>query len=473
MKIIVDKFKNASPAAKASMALLFANLILKGISLISGPVFTRIMPAAQYGIVSTFQSWQSLLAVVVTLNLSQGVFNNGMLDFKENRDQFQFALMIITTACVGVFWVVFEVFKAPLLNIFEMPSIMVYIMMLYFLFVPAYQFWSGRQRYEYKYKALSIVTVGIGLFSLILGILFVLNSPPEKEAVARVCAMEGVNIAVGVFFFVAIAIKAKFKLRIDYCKYALKFNIPLIPHYMSMYVLASSDRIMITKMIDASSTAIYSVAYTVASVIQILWTSIEASLSPWIYEQLEAQKQESVRKVTRQIVFLFAVFCVGCTLFAPEIMTILAPSSYKTGIYAIPAIAGGVYFTAVYSLYMRIELFYKKTTFATIASTIAAISNIGLNYIFINWFGFVAAGYTTMACYALLALLHYVNVKKKKYDAAIDNKKVLLISIIVIVASVFISMIYSYNLLRYILIVSIFVLGFARRKSIIAMIKRK
>ena len=64
----------------------FANLILKGLSLISGPIFTRIMPTDQYGIVSTFQSWQSLLAVIVTLNLSQGVFNNGMLEFKENRD---------------------------------------------------------------------------------------------------------------------------------------------------------------------------------------------------------------------------------------------------------------------------------------------------------------------------------------------------------------------------------------------------
>ena len=31
---VIRKFKTASPAVKASMALLFANLILKGISLI-------------------------------------------------------------------------------------------------------------------------------------------------------------------------------------------------------------------------------------------------------------------------------------------------------------------------------------------------------------------------------------------------------------------------------------------------------
>ena len=172
---VIRKFKTASPAVKASMALLFANLILKGISLISGPIFTRIMSADQYGIVSTFQSWQSLLTVIVTLNLSQGVFNNGMLEFKENRNQFQFALVVITAVCTGLFFLIFEIFKTPLLNMFEIPPVMVYVMVLYFLFVPAYQFWSGRQRYEYKYKALSIITVCIGLFSLLLGVLFVLN----------------------------------------------------------------------------------------------------------------------------------------------------------------------------------------------------------------------------------------------------------------------------------------------------------
>ena len=139
--------------------------------------------------------------------------------------------------------------------------------------------------------------------------LFLIHLQKMKQSLL-VCAMEGVNIVVGIFFFMIIAMKAKFKLRIDYCIYALKFNIPLIPHYMSMYILASSDRIMITKMIDTTSTAIYSVAYTVASVIQILWTSIEASLSPWIYERLDVQDEESVRKTSGQIILTFAVFCL-------------------------------------------------------------------------------------------------------------------------------------------------------------------
>lgn len=473
MNKIIKKIRTASPAAKASMALLFANLILKGLSMISGPIFTRIMSADQYGIVSTFQSWQNLFAVIVTLNLSQGVFNNGMLDFRSNRDQFQFTLLSISTICTGIFFGVFQIFKRQLLNFFEMPEIMIYIMILYFLFVPSFQLWSGRQRYEYKYKALTVITIGMGVFALVLGIILVTLSPQDIDAIARVCAMEGVNIAVGVFLYLYIGFKAKFKISWDYCKYALKFNVPLIPHYLSMYVLASSDRIMITKLVDAASTAIYSVAYTVASVIQIVWSSIEASLSPWIYEKLDSNDKESVKKLTSQIILLFAVLCLGCTLFAPEIMTILAPSTYSEGIYAIPSVATGVFFTAVYSLYMRIELFYKKTGFATIASVCAALSNIIFNYIFINIFGFIAAGYTTMVCYAFLAFFHYLNVRRKRFDDALNNKSIFCTSIAVIVLSVLITFLYSFSIIRYgIIAISLLVL-FINRKRIWDIMQKK
>lgn len=472
MNKLINKFKNASPAAKASMALLFANLVLKGLSLISGPIFTRIMTTEQYGIVSTFLSWQSLLSVIVTLNLSSGVFNNGMLDFKEDRDSFQFSLLVISTGSTGIFFGIFCLFKQTFLKLFELPDALVYIMFIYFLFVPAYSFWSGRQRYEYKYKALTIITIAMSIVSMVLGIIAVVLTPSDSDAVAKVFATEGVNVVIGAFFYIFIAYKSRFRCKLSYCKYALKFNIPLIPHYMSMYVLASSDRIMITKMVSSSATAIYSVAYTIASVINIVWQSIEASLSPWIYEKLSINEKQPIKKLTKQIMLLFAVMCIVCTLFAPEIMAVLAPASYSEGIYVIPSVAAGVFFTALYSLYMRVELYYKETGFATIATTVAAILNIVLNFIFIKIFGFVAAGYTTMTCYAMLALFHYINVKKRKYDDVFDNKTFFIISFSVIIISMFISVLYSWNVVRYIVILLILIALIIKKDNIIKIIKR-
>lgn len=74
--------------------------------------------------------------------------------------------------------------------------------------------------------------------------------------------------------------------------------------------------------------------------------------------------------------------------------------------------------------------------------------------------------------FLLIALLHYINVKNKKYDDAIDNKKILAISIVVIVVSILISILYSHRLLRYSFILIISLAAFIKRKAIIVMLRK-
>ena len=464
---IIKQFKSASPAVKASMALLVANLILKGLSMISGPIFTRLMPADEYGLVSTFSSWQSMLGVLVTFNLASGVFNNGMLDFKEDRDCFQFSLLIVSSISTICWFIIYSIFPTFFQNVLMLPNILICFMFAYFLLAPAYQYWSGRQRYEFKYKLLSCITIGIAFFSIILGVFLVISSNIGSKAVSKIIATEIIYLIIGALFYVCTAFRSKFKCKIKYCWYALKFNIPLIPHYLSMYVLAQADRIIIAKIVGSAETAIYSVSYTVAAIINILWQSIDASLSPWIYEKLHQKKNEDVKKITAGVVLLFSVVTLMATLFSPEIMSILAPADYQKGVFVIPSVSTGVFFTAVYSLYMRIELYYKHTKFSMIATSFAAIMNIGLNYLLIPSFGFEAAGYTTLFCYIVLYLMHYLNVKKAGYDYVLNNKAIGFISIFTVLGSLLITFVYKFQYMRYSLIGCTIVLMICFRKKII------
>ena len=232
MNKYIKKFNDASPAVKASMVLLASNLVLKGLSLISGPIFTRIMSTEQYGLVSNYNSWRDIFYVFVTLNLASGVFNNGMLEFKTDRDRFQFSLVAITAFLTGVFFVFFQLFQKKLTSLMELPSSMIYIMVLYYLTTPAFQFWSGRQRYEYRYKALALITILSALTSMIVGIIAVLNTPDGNSATVKISVTEGINIAIGLFFILYTGYRARFRINLDYCKYALTFNIPLLQHYL-------------------------------------------------------------------------------------------------------------------------------------------------------------------------------------------------------------------------------------------------
>ncbi len=54
----------------------------------------------------------------------------------------------------------------------------------------------------------------------------------------------------------------------------------------------------------------------------------------------------------------------------------------------------------------------RKQSLLQFVSGIAAVMNIGMNYIFLKKYGYYAAGYTTLICYMLFALLHYWNYKR-------------------------------------------------------------
>lgn len=468
-----EKWNKMSVASKASIALIIVKFFQKGLAFITGPIFTRIMPIDEYGIISTFTSWQSVLYIIATLNMSQGVFNNGMLDFKKDRNTFCFSILCLANTCTFICFAIYLLFRNALTNFINMPYYLIILMFLYFLFTPAYNYWMGKQRYEFKYKSITLVMILSSIVSTVLAIGLVLISPDNLKSTFKLSATEGISILIGIVFYLYWAYKSKAKVKLEYWKYALKFNLPLIPHYLSMYVLSSSDRIMISNIVNTSATAIYNVSYTVASIMLVFWNAIEASYAPWIYQKLEEGREKDVGNRANQILIFFAILTLFTTLFAPEIIKVLAPEEYYSGIYIIPAVSSAVFFTAVYSIYMRVELYYKKTKFMMVTSLIAAISNLILNYIFIPIFGMYAAGYTTLICYIILAFAHYLNLKKLGYSDIYNNRKIVMISFLIIICAIFISYIYQYTIIRYGIIIIITVIGIIKRKEILKIIKKR
>ena len=105
---IKKKWDKMSVAKKASLALIFAKFCQKGIAMVSTPIFTRIMDTDQFGAITNFTSWQSIIVIIATLNLSQGVFNNGMLEFKNDRNRFTFSALALANGCTVAFFCVYD-----------------------------------------------------------------------------------------------------------------------------------------------------------------------------------------------------------------------------------------------------------------------------------------------------------------------------------------------------------------------------
>lgn len=88
------------------------------------------------------------------------------------------------------------------------------------------------------------------------------------------------------------------------------------------------------------------------------------------------------------------------------------------------------------------------------ASMAAAGANVVLNFIFIRLFGYIAAGYTTLACYMLYSVGHYIVSKRILVNEGIQENLMspgflVACSVFLIGASIICNLIFPYRILRY------------------------
>ena len=475
IKSILNRIRNMSPGVKASTALFAANIIQKGISYLTTPIYTRMLTTEEYGMASIFFTWQQLFAIIALFCLSYGVFNNGMLDYPDKRDSYSFSLLILSNIITLVFSFLLFITLPLTQNYLKLSIPFLVLMVVNFMVQPAYAFWNSRQRYELKYKGMFIWALVIAVVSPAISVACILITQGSRLD-ARIFGAEGSLIVIYLFFYIYLGKKSNWKLDTSYWKGALLFNLPLIPHYLSTYLLGSADRLMISHLIGDSEAAFYSVAYSVASIAIVVWSSINSSLIPYTYENCKRKNYGSIAKVVQPILVVFALICGLIILCAPEVVMIMATEEYMQAIYVIPPIIGGVFFQVQYYIYANVVYYYKKPKYVMYASVSAAVLNVVLNYIFIRKYGFIAAGYTTIFCYLVQAVMDYFAMKKVVTEPIYNMKFIIGLSIAVIAVALLSNLLYSFTIVRYAIIAMFFIVSFMKRKqitSILTAIKKR
>ena len=467
---LLKKVSSMPDGVKASFAFFFASVITSGISYIVTPIYTRILEKEVFGQVSVFLTWLEIFGILAMFCLSYGVFNNGMIDHPDKRDEYSFSMLILSNVITTFFTLVILAIY-PLIKEFVGIDLKLIILMCAVFYVqPAYKFWTARQRYELKYKKTVIWTIVCALASPTVAITCILTCD-GNDLYARLFGAELVLIAIYVGFYIYLGIKGKWKVNFKYWKMALLFNLPLIPHYLSTYLLGNSNKLLIKNLIGDAEVAYYSVAQMVATVVTIVWSAINSSLIPYTYEKCKKEEYSDISRVVMPILTMFAVVCVMAMMFAPEVVAIMATKDYVEAIYVIPPIVGGVFFQVQYYIYANVVYYYKKPRYVMFASVTSVILNFVLGYFLITEFGYLAAGYSTLICYFLQATLDYLAMKKVVKKKIYNMRYVGVLSLIVALIAIFSNLLYGNILIRYGIVLALAILCVIFRKKIIGLIK--
>ena len=461
-KKIANKHSTMSLPTKASVWFVFCGVIQKGIAFITTPIFTRLLTQSEYGSVSVYFSWMSIISIIASLELGTGVFNKAMIRFENDRDGYTSSTLFLaslSTICCCILTMIINYFFPEYIGI---KNHLVFLMFIDIFFTNAITMWTVRERFEYKYKNVVYVTIVSNFLATMISLLFILKSNLPNDW-ARIEGMVLMHTICYGIIYIYILKKGKKYFNKGYWAYALKYNLPLIPHYMSQQVLNQSDRIMINSLCGAQEAAIYSLSYQLAIVMNLVTNSIHASFMPWTFRRVKEGNIQTIGKRALQIELIIGIMCLMLSLFAPEFVLLMGGEAYFSAVYIVPPVATSVLFITLYSFFGNIEFYFEETKIVMYASLVTAVLNIVLNYIFINLFGYIAAGYTTLFCYIIYAAIHYIFMKKicikNGFNNPYNGKTMWSIALFFAFLSIFISVLYSSFLIRYIVILCLITIG--------------
>lgn len=464
---IRDKIKAIPLGVRSAIVFMFATIFTRGLAIITTPIFTRIMTSEQIGEVNLFSSWYSMISVIATLSLTSGGFPIALKEFKDDRDKYVSSVLSLTSLISIIIAAIYFIAPSFWNEITGLPTGLMILMLIGFLVAPARDFWLNRQRYEYKYKLPGLVTILSALVASALSIVVVLYLNRlgfDKVAEGRIYANYIIVFSVAAIIWAYTLWKGKILYNAVYWKFSLKLSIPLVGYSVASQILNVSDRIMISSMVGNSEVGIYSTLYTVSSLSLMVWSALNSSFTPYMYQNIE-NRNHKIKEISFAMISLYGVLAILLVFCAPEIVKILATAEYYEAIYIMPPIAAGVYLTAISNLYSNVLVYLKDTKYIMLSSIIAAGTNIILNALAIPVFGYMAAAYTTMISYIIMALL-LVHWAKKEYvknigslDMVYDNKKNILISVLVILITLSGLLFYRNIVLRYICILCMTIIG--------------
>ena len=453
-----------SVVVKSSIWFIICGFLQRGISIITTPIFTRLLTTEEYGIYNVYNSWLEIITIFATLRLGYGVFVKGLVKYSNDRDNFSSSLLSLATLWCFIVFIIYLLFHNFWNSIFELSTVMMFCMFIMMISTVAFNFWAVMQRNEYRYKALVGLTIITSILKPVSSIVAVLYFKNNK-VLARIVALTLTELVVYAGLYIKIIKKGKVKYNKKYWKYALSFNIPLVPHFLSQVILNHSDRIMIKQMVGYNMAGVYSLAYSLAMILTIINTSIMNAMRPWTFQTLKKGEYRRVETVGLCSLSIVGIANVLLIAFAPELVHIFSPSSYNGAIPLIAPITMGVFFAFMYNLFVDIQMNYEKTKSIMIVSMVCAVINIFTNYIFIDKYGYVAAAYTTLFSYMLMAVFHYYAMSYILKKNKISNKiyhisKIIIITILFLIVSIVMALLSEFLFIRLLLMLIILLITY-------------
>lgn len=385
------------------------------IGLIAIPVITRLFSPTTYG------NYVLVLATVTIFSTIAGWLNNAIVRFypayerDSKLNEFYATVIKLTFISIGilslVFWGLLFLNKAHVsTDIYSLMLIGILVFILTSFFQVLLHFLRAKRQVKW-YTGFSIWR-SITAFGFGIALIIIFDYGTEGLFLGSILAMAVAfpllwKISIGQFSLKTKGIFTQLTSKIA------KYAFPITIGGLAAWILSFSDRYILGLFWSSKEVGIYSACYSISEKSILLLTSLfmlastPIAMNIWEKEGEEKSK-EFVSKLIRYYLIICLPAVIGLSALARPLINVLVAQNYYEGYRILPFVVLGVFFLGLGNRFQLGTLFYRKTHFIMFCTIASGLLNVGLNFLLVPKYGYMAAAITTLVGYILYLILNIV-----------------------------------------------------------------
>ena len=428
------------------------------------PIFTRVLTKDDYGKIDFFSTTVSLLTIFLSIEIAAAVFRFSTDEKEKNKKILSSSYLII--AFSGILLLILSPLFSKLSTFFsEIKYYLLFSIILGITTAINKNYLRAKEKMLIFATSDIINTFSFATFGIIL--VAILRNGVKGYLQAYLIAQLITNI----YLFTAGKLyrEISFKeISFKTLKGMIKYSAPFVPNDLSWWIMNVSDRYLLIYFLGFAASGIYAVSYKFMALISVLNGIFYQA---WQVSAVKQYEKEDRDQFYSNVFYhlsttLIAVLLVFSVIMKPFVSIMVGSEFEKAWVY-LPFLLLGALFSAFSSFYGIGYIASKESKGAFTTSVYGALTNLGINILFIPIIGIQAAAISTMVAFLTMWLLRIK--QTKKYFTIKVNGKLLFLNILLVSTSLFANYIADFGI--YIQLIAIIIFIFLNLKFIKSILK--
>lgn len=393
------------------------------------PLYTAVLSTEQFGTADILTQTANLIMPLAALGIGDGLFRFALDASEERRKK------VFTSAlCVIVCGIIPLALLINLLGFFNIYDGYIWLVLLYVCTADLHLICANYIRACNRTKAFAIQGIANTALTILFNVLFWVVC--DMGVLGYVLSVAVSDFIITLFIFFACKLYKEISFanpEKGLLSSMLKFSIPYIPITLMWTITSASDRFIVTAFRGAAENGLYAAAYKLPTLISLAGgVFIEA----WQFSSVNDAKPEERSKffgtVYRSYVGIMFICGSGLVLTSKILTRILLDDSYYSSWQYVSVLGIAMIFSALSAFMGSIYFLEKRSIRSMVTATVGALTNIGLNFLLIPYYGAMGAAVATAISYMVAFIIRAIDTGKYlKFDLCIIR---LIVNTVIIVA---------------------------------------